>query len=126
MGHLATSRRTLPTYPHNPPRRSIAALYEQFCWSPERREHEWRTRQLLKDEDDNDGQPKTRVGARLSDITTKRVIVGVLTILFFTPIFDLSFYPQGDSVTVAVRTRFASPAAASSATDHATIAAGFD
>lgn len=84
----------------------ILSLYEQFCWSQARREHEWRTRQLLRDEDD-DGKPKTRVGARLSDITTRRVIVGVLTILFFTPVFELSFYPQGDTVTVAVRAAFA-------------------
>lgn len=58
----------------------------------------------MRDDEDN-GQHKTRVGARLGDITTRRVVVGVLALLFFTPVFDLAFYPQGDELSVAVRAR---------------------
>ena len=35
---------------------------------------------------------ETRVGARLSDLTTRRVIVGVLALLFMLPLFDLHTY----------------------------------
>ena len=35
---------------------------------------------------------ETRVGARLSDLTTRRVIVGVLALLFMLPLFDIHTY----------------------------------
>mmetsp|Transcript_26704 Transcript_26704/g.65447 ORF Transcript_26704/g.65447 Transcript_26704/m.65447 type:complete len:926 (-) Transcript_26704:528-3305(-) len=47
-------------------------------------------------DDDNDGLTETRVGQKLSDLTTRRVIVGVLMMLFCLPLFDINTYPNGD------------------------------
>jgi hypothetical protein len=47
-------------------------------------------------DDDNEGLTETRVGQKLSDLTTRRVIVGVLMMLFCLPLFDITYYPAGD------------------------------
>lgn len=35
---------------------------------------------------------ESKVGQRLSDLTTRRVIIGILTMLFLLPIFDEDFH----------------------------------
>ena len=51
------------------------------------------------EEDEDLLAQETRVGQRLSELTTRRVIVGVLGMLFVLPLFDLDAYPpaEGDA-----------------------------
>ena len=48
------------------------------------------------EEDEDLLAQETRVGQRLSELTTRRVIVGVLGMLFVLPLFDLDAYPPAD------------------------------
>ena len=41
-------------------------------------------------------ESKSRVGQKLSDLTTKRVIVGVLLMLFLLPVFSVDLYTVGE------------------------------
>lgn len=41
-------------------------------------------------------ESKSRVGQKLSDLTTKRVIVGVLLMLFLLPVFSVDLYAVGE------------------------------
>jgi len=43
----------------------------------------------------------SRVGQKLGDLTTKRVIVGVLLMLFTLPLFDVTLYDVGTSTSLA-------------------------
>jgi hypothetical protein len=47
------------------------------------------------------GEPlrHSRLGHKLSDLTTRRVIIGVWCILLVTPLFDAAIYPQSDAFT---------------------------
>jgi len=38
---------------------------------------------------------ESRVGQKLGDLTTKRVVIGVLLMLFVLPVFDVNLYPVG-------------------------------
>eukprot|EP00899_Mesostigma_viride_P006218 jgi/Mesvir1/15598/Mv03208-RA.1 len=46
------------------------------------------------------GVQQSRVGQKLSDLTTRRVIIGVLLMLFMVPIFDANFYLIPDTFTL--------------------------
>jgi hypothetical protein len=48
-----------------------------------------------------DGTQETRVGQRLSDLTTRRVIVGVLAMLFCLPLFDINTFEAGEEALLA-------------------------
>jgi class 3 adenylate cyclase len=41
-------------------------------------------------------QSESRVGQKLGDLTTKRVIIGVLLMLFMLPVFDVGLYAAGE------------------------------
>jgi len=41
-------------------------------------------------------QSESRVGQKLGDLTTKRVIIGVLLMLFMLPVFDVRLYAAGE------------------------------
>ena len=56
---------------------------------------------LVTDDDALDATQATRVGQRLSDLTTRRVIIGVLSMLFCLPLFDINTFPQGDEAVLS-------------------------
>ena len=43
-----------------------------------------------------DGGANSRLGSKLGDLTTRRVIIGVWCILLASPLFEEKFYPQGN------------------------------
>lgn len=76
----------------------VVKLYK--AWQMKRDAARAKKNNLLRDEDededDNGSTQETRVGQRLSDLTTRRVIIGVLTMLFCLPLFDINTFPAGD------------------------------
>ena len=61
----------------------ILKLYKQYI----ARKEELRKGNQVIEEDEEENQ--SRVGQKLSDLTTRRVIIGVLAMLFMLPLFDL-------------------------------------
>ena len=47
-------------------------------------------------------EPESRVGQKLSDLTTKRVILGILLTLVVLPLFDVRMYPVGTRTELAI------------------------
>ena len=45
----------------------------------------------------SEGHRASRLGHKLSDLTTRRVIIGVWCILLATPLFDVKFYPSASA-----------------------------
>ncbi len=52
------------------------------------------------------GEHHSRLGHKLSDLTTRRVIIGVWCILLASPLFDVKFYPLGNVYSFEARTGF--------------------
>ena len=64
----------------------ILKLYKQMAQRAQEKEDGL---QLQVEEDEEEEGEQSRVGQKLSDLTTRRVIVGVLAMLFILPLFDL-------------------------------------
>ena len=64
----------------------ILKLYKQMAQRAQEKEDGL---QLQVEEDEEEEGEQSRVGQKLSDLTTRRVIVGVLAMLFTLPLFDL-------------------------------------
>ena len=79
----------------------LVKLYK--AWQMKRDAANARKNNMLLDDDDSggDGTQETRVGQRLSDLTTRRVIIGVLAMLFCMPLFDINTFPAGDQAVLS-------------------------
>mmetsp|Transcript_33782 Transcript_33782/g.40808 ORF Transcript_33782/g.40808 Transcript_33782/m.40808 type:complete len:903 (+) Transcript_33782:122-2830(+) len=81
----------------------ILKLYKQYV----KRQEEQAAKELqaaaaeeeFHDSEKDDG-PESRVGKKLSDLTTRRVIIGVLLMLFIIPLFDIDYWQQATSLNV--------------------------
>lgn len=81
----------------------VVKLYK--AWQMKRDAAAKKKNDLLLGDDDNvqaaDGTQETRVGQKLSDLTTRRVIIGVLTMIFCMPLFDINTFPAGDEAVLS-------------------------
>jgi len=76
---------------------SILKLYKQYAKNKEKAGGEGRVGKGDHEEHDTNAPQEleeSRVGQKLSDLTTRRVILGVLLMLFILPLFDASTFDE--------------------------------
>lgn len=80
-----------------------AATYRSPSVSPGRYS-EWDRMQNLEEKDDENDTKESRVGKKLSELTTKRVVILVLVLIFLVPLFQSSYYYDPDKAyTIGIK-----------------------